>query len=97
MSKRANATTIVLGCSNLARRTRTVVPTCGNPVVSTYHDASFAKSEMAQARCHQKQVLAVPDRQISLTDPDSARGSGVVAYNVQTAVDTANALIVATR
>ncbi|MEE9590515.1 MAG: IS1182 family transposase [Hyphomicrobiaceae bacterium] len=40
------------------------------------------------------------DQQISLTDPDarsmatSGRGSGVVGYNVQTAVDTAHHLIV---
>jgi hypothetical protein len=37
----------------------------------------------------EKQVLASPDQQISLTDPDSrsmatsGRGSGVVGYNVQ--------------
>jgi Transposase DDE domain len=45
-------------------------------------------------------VLASPDQQISLTDPDSrsmatsGRGSGVVGYNVQVAVDTENHLIV---
>jgi hypothetical protein len=45
-------------------------------------------------------MLASPDGQISLTDPDSrsmatsGRGSGVVGYNVQVAVDTANHLIV---
>jgi hypothetical protein len=44
--------------------------------------------------------LASPDHQISLTDPDSrsmatsGRGSGVVGYNVQVAVDTVNHLIV---
>ncbi len=42
-----------------------------------------------------------PDQQISLTDPDarsmatSGRGSGVVGYNVQAAVDTEHHLIVA--
>jgi len=42
-----------------------------------------------------------PDKQISLTDPDarsmatSGRGSGVVGYNVQVAVDTKHHLIVA--
>ena len=46
-------------------------------------------------------MLASPDKKISLTDPDSrsmatkARGSGVVGYNVQTAVDTTHHLIVA--
>ena len=46
-------------------------------------------------------MLATPDQQISLTDPDarsmatSGRGSGVVGYNVQVAVDTAHHLIIA--
>ena len=45
--------------------------------------------------------LATPDQQISLTDPDarsmatSGRGSGMVGYNVQSAVDTKHHLIVA--
>jgi transposase len=48
-----------------------------------------------------KQRLAQPDNQISLTDTDarsmatSGRGSGVVGYNVQAAVDTTHHLIVA--
>jgi transposase len=46
------------------------------------------------------QMLATPAQQISLTDPDarsmatSGRGSGVVGYNVQVAVDTKHHLIV---
>jgi transposase len=45
-------------------------------------------------------MLATPDQQISLTDPDSrsmatsGRGSGVVGYNVQVAVDTVHHLII---
>ena len=45
-------------------------------------------------------MLKTPDQQISLTDPDSrsmatsGRGSGVVGYNVQVAVDTEHHLIV---
>src|SRR5712664_1292029 len=51
--------------------------------------------EMAQ------QVQAAPDQQVSLTDPDarsmatSGRGTGIVGYNVQIAVDAENHLIVA--
>ena len=43
---------------------------------------------------YEKQLLALPDQQISLTGPDcrsmatSGRGSGVVGYNVQVAAET---------
>ena len=46
-------------------------------------------------------MRATPDQQISLTDPDarsmatSGRGSGVVGYNVQAAVDAEHHLIIA--
>jgi transposase len=46
-------------------------------------------------------VRAAPDQQISLTDPDarsmatSGKGTGIVGYNVQAAVDTKHHLIVA--
>src|SRR5215510_12185070 len=59
------------------------------------------KEEMGKLAVYEKQMLASPDQQISLTDPDSrsmatsGRGSGVVGYNVQVAVDTENHLIVA--
>ena len=37
-------------------------------------------------------MQAAPDKQLSLTDPDArsmkTRGTGIVGYNVQTAVDT---------
>ena len=58
------------------------------------------KEEMGKLAAYEKQMLASPDSQISLTDPDSrsmatsGRGSGVVGYNVQVAVDTVNHLIV---
>ena len=48
-----------------------------------------------------RQMQEAPDGQISLTDPDarsmatSGRGTGIVGYNVQTAVDAENHLIVA--
>ena len=44
-------------------------------------------------------MQAAPDKQLSLTDPDArsmkTRGTGIVGYNVQTAVDTKHHLIVA--
>src|SRR3954453_3611034 len=55
---------------------------------------------MGKLDAHEKRMLASPDGQISLPDPDSrsmatsGRGSGVVGYNVQVAVDTENHLIV---
>ena len=58
------------------------------------------KEEMAKLAIIEAQMLASPDQQVSLTDPDSrsmatsGRGSGVVGYNVQVAVDTEHHLIV---
>ena len=58
------------------------------------------KEEMERLKLLEAQMLAAPDQQISLTDPDSrsmatsGRGSGVVGYNVQVAVDTEHHLIV---
>ena len=59
------------------------------------------ESEMQRLAAMEKLMLASPDQQISLTDPDSrsmatsGRGSGVVGYNVQVAVDTDHHLIIA--
>jgi transposase len=56
--------------------------------------------EMQRLAAMERLMLASPDQQISLTDPDSrsmatsGRGSGVVGYNVQIAVDTEHHLIV---
>src|SRR5216684_442504 len=58
------------------------------------------ESEMQRLAAMEKLMLASPDQQVSLTDPDSrsmatsGRGSGVVGYNVQVAVDTEHHLIV---
>ena len=58
------------------------------------------ESEMQRLAGLEKLMLASPDQQISLTDPDSrsmatsGRGSGVVGYNVQVAVDTEHHLII---
>ncbi|WP_018605750.1 IS1182 family transposase [Uliginosibacterium gangwonense] len=62
---------------------------------------ALLKAQMEQLRDIETKLEATPDRQISLTDPDarsmatSGRGSGMVGYNVQTAVDTKHHLIVA--
>ncbi|MGB2691949.1 MAG: IS1182 family transposase [Thermodesulfobacteriota bacterium] len=59
------------------------------------------EEEVKRLREIERQVQASPDGQVSLTDPDcrsmatSGRGSGMVAYNVQSAVDTKHHLIVA--
>ena len=59
------------------------------------------KREMKRLEKIEAQRLAAPDGQISLTDPDSrsmmtsGRGSGMVGYNVQSAVDAETHLIVA--
>ena len=58
------------------------------------------EGEMQRLAAMEKMMLASPDQQISLTDPDSrsmatsGRGSGVVGYNVQVAVDTEHHLII---
>lgn len=57
------------------------------------------KQEMQRLKTLEAERLATPDQQLSLTDPDarsmatSGRGSGMVGYNVQIAVDTKHHLI----
>ena len=59
------------------------------------------KEELERLKKLEVQMLEAPDQQISLTDPDarsmatSGRGTGVVGYNVQTAVEAKHHLIVA--
>ena len=79
------------------------LPTLALAIKTEHLKQKLAKieSEMAKLDAHEKLMLASPDEQISLTDPDSrsmatsGRGSGVVGYNVQTAVDTEHHLIIA--
>jgi len=58
------------------------------------------KQQMQRLEILKVEMLATPDQQISLTDPDarsmatSGRGSGVVGYNVQIAVEAEHHLIV---
>jgi transposase len=56
------------------------------------------QSEMQRMKVMAQDVEAAPDQQISLTDPDArsmmTRGTGIVGYNVQTAVEAQHHLIV---
>ena len=58
------------------------------------------ESEMLRLSAYEHAMLMSPDKQVSLSDPDSrsmatsGRGSGVVGYNVQVAVETENHLII---
>ncbi len=58
------------------------------------------KADMKALKGRKAEVEAAPDKQVSLTDPDSrsmakAGGGSTVGYNVQTAVDSKHHLIVA--
>jgi transposase len=59
------------------------------------------RAQMGKLRDIEQQLSEAPDQQVSLTDPDarsmatSGRGTGIVGYNVQTAVDLKHHLIVA--
>jgi transposase len=57
------------------------------------------KEQMRSLKEIEGQLEAAPDKQISLTDPDArsmkTRGTGIVGYNVQAAVDAKHHLIVA--
>jgi transposase len=62
---------------------------------------AFLREQVQQFRDMEQAVRAAPDQQISLTDPDarsmatSGKGTGVVGYNMQAAVDAKHHLIVA--
>jgi transposase len=57
------------------------------------------KEQMQRLKVLEARMLASPDQQLSLTDPDArsmkSRDGGIVGYNVQTAVDAKHHLIVA--
>jgi transposase len=68
--------------------------------VRLYEKIARLRQRMRELAQVKKQLLKQPDRQLSMTDPDarsmatSGRGSGIVGYNVQAAVDAKHHLIV---
>jgi transposase len=70
-------------------------------VAHLHEKISKVREHMRKLREIEVQMKASPDGQISLTDPDarsmatSGRGTGMVGYNVQTAVDLKHHMIVA--
>jgi hypothetical protein len=65
-----------------------------------YEKIARLRQKMRELEQVKKQLQKQPDRQLSMTDPDarsmatSGRGSGIVGYNVQAAVDAKHHLIV---
>lgn len=59
------------------------------------------RRQMRELEAMEEAVMASPDRQISLTDPDAramasaGKGTGLVGYNLQAAVDTGSHIVVA--
>jgi transposase len=90
----------VLLCRQLGLFTRAVVAIDGSKFKAVNNrDKNYTVAKVAK-RLEQR-VHNAPDQQVSLTDPDarsmatSGRGTGMVGYNVQTAVDAEHHLIVA--
>ena len=75
-------------------------PAVARPQTERLQDKIVAlKAQMKMLKELEVQLKASPDQQISLTDPDArsmkTRGTGIVGYNVQTAVEAKHHLIVA--
>jgi transposase len=82
-----------------ADREPTLVP--ADRVAHLREKIATVKEHVRKLRRIEKQLQEAPDQQVSLTDPDarsmatSGRGTGIVGYNVQAAVDTTHHMIVA--
>ena len=85
----------------LDRADRANDPTTEARVPQLKEKIESVKQQLQRLAAIEKQLEIAPDKQISLTDPDarsmatSGRGTGIVGYNVQSAVDAKNHLIVA--
>ena len=73
-------------------------PTADDQTHKLEEKIASLKQEVENLKVLEKQLMEQPDKQISLTDPDArsmrCRGTGIVGYNVQTAVDAEHHLIV---
>ncbi len=85
----------------LDRMDRKETPSSPRSVTRLKERIATLKDEMHRLEGLKAQMEASPDGQVSLTDPDArsmasqGKGTGIVGYNVQTAVETKHHLIVA--
>lgn len=86
---------------HLERMDRRETPSTPRQSMRLKERIATLKDEMSRLEGLKARMEASPDGQVSLTDPDArsmasqGKGTGVVGYNVQTAVETKNHLIVA--
>jgi len=87
--------------NELDRADREPASVLGPRVTHLQDKIEAVKAEMQKLREVGKELNKEPDKQVSLTDPDArsmnsaGKGTGIVGYNVQAAVDTKNHMIVA--
>jgi transposase len=86
--------------TQLDRMDRKETPNAPRQAARLKERITTLKHEMRRLRVLKVRMEATPDGQVSLIDPDArsmasqGKGTGIVGYNVQTAVDTKNHLIV---
>jgi len=86
--------------TQLDRMDRKETPSAPRQVARLKERITTLKQEMRRLRGLRSRMEATPDGQVSLVDPDArsmasqGKGTKIVGYNVQTAVDTKNHLIV---
>src|SRR6202158_1209779 len=84
----------------LDRMDRKETPSTSRHAARLKERIATVKDEMSRLEGLKTRMEATPDGQVSLTDPDArsmasqGKGTGIVGYNVQTAVDTKHHLIV---